>query len=266
MPTENARPLTGRRIIVTRRPAQAVELAKRLGALGARIVELPAIEIEPPEDFGPLDSALGDLDSYDWLVFTSANAVRFVSERFDALGLDPIPGNRCVRVAVIGPATADQYAVSFGGSRPDLLPDADYRAEGLVAAFEEFECSGLRFLLPLGDRARGLLERALSTRGAQVDVVTAYRTVAPPDLSERLSAELRDGVDLVTFASSSAVENLAAAAGHRVLSIPAAVIGPSTEASASAAGFNVCAVAASSTIDGLIEAVLEYFAGEDLRE
>jgi uroporphyrinogen III methyltransferase/synthase len=266
MPADNAKALAGRRIIVTRRPAQAMELASRLSTLGAQVVELPAIEVAPPEDFAPLDSALQDLASYDWLVFTSANAVRFVSERFDALGLDPLPGDRSVRVAVIGPSTAEQYAVSFGGSRPDLLPDADYRAEGLVAAFEEFECAGLRFLLPLGDRARGLLPRALSTRGAQVDVVTAYRTVAPPALSERLSVELRGGIDLVTFASSSAVENLVAAAGHRILSLPVAVIGPSTEASAKAAGFNVCAVAASSTLDGLVDAILEYFAGVDLQE
>jgi uroporphyrinogen-III synthase len=252
------RPLAGRRILVTRRAAQASTLGERLRALGAVIVECGAIEIEPPEDTGPLDRALRALHRYHWLLLTSANAVSALAGRLAVLGLDPAAALAGVRVAVVGPATGEAFRERFLGRQPDAQPAGDYRAEGLLAALPA-EVAGLAFLLPSSDRARDVLPRTLAARGAAVDVVVAYRTVAAPELAARLEEAFAAGLDLATFASPSAVESFVAAAGERSRAVPAAAIGPVTAEAAAAAGLDVRVVARPSTVEGLVAGLVAYF-------
>lgn len=248
-----SRRLDGVRILVTRRPEQADDLTRHLNELGASVTEVAAVAIEPPEDARPLVEALERLEGYDWLVLTSANAVASVSRALRSLGRG-LPG--AARVAAVGPATAAAVREAFS-REPDLCPGTEFRGEGLVDAFTGTPVAGRRFLVPTSDRARDVVPVALSARGAVVDVVVAYRTVAPADLGDRLGAVLDAGIDLITFASPSAVENLAAVAGGRARGLAAAVIGPVTERAARAAGLRVVAVASPSTVDGLVRAVAE---------
>jgi uroporphyrinogen III methyltransferase / synthase len=246
------RPLAGRRIVVTRRPEQSAGLSGRLRELGATVLELPLIEVVPPADMAPLDAAVRGLEGYDWVVFTSANAVRSVSERITDLGLAERTLTRR-KVASIGPATTRALRGCFPGlavSVEATQHDAEILLKELAAA-----ARGLRFLVPTSDRARDVLPAGLRRAGATVDVVKAYRTVAPAGLRERISECLRGGADLVTFASPSAVENFVAAAAEWVPRIRAAVIGPVTEEACRRAGIEVSVVAEPSTAEGLAAAL-----------
>lgn len=249
------RPLSGRRILITRRPEQTGKLASGLAALGASVIEIPTLELAPPEDPAPLDRALARLHRYDWLVFTSANAVRAVGRRLLALGLDPSPVGRALPVASVGAATSAALREQFPGAEVSLQPAAGFRGEALVELFDIRGCAGQSLLLPMSDRARDSLTRGLAALGAQVEGVVAYRTVTPEGLADRLAAGLRGGVDLVVFASPSAVEAFLAASGVKGRGLPAAVIGPVTEEAARAGGLDVRVVAVPSTAEGLLSAV-----------
>jgi len=249
--------LGGRRILVTRRPSQAGALAERLRALGAHVVEIPAIDVAPPEEPGPLEGALARLADYDWVVLTSPNAVRAVAGRLKALGSEPLLNGARPALAAVGPSTADAINEELTGRRVDLLPTSEFRAEGLLAAFaQRRSVEGQRFLLPVADRARDVLAEGLRDQGAVVDVVVAYRTVAPANLPEAIAARLDEGIDLALFASPSAAENFASAAGDRARGLPVAVMGPVTERAARALGLDVRAVASPSTLDGLVAAAV----------
>ena len=245
------KPLQDRRILVTRRSEQAVSLVDALSALGATVVEVPLIAREPPEDARPLDDALGRLASYDWLAFTSANAVEAVAEALARLGAG-LPA--LVRLASVGPATADAIAERFGGRRADLQPAAPYRAERLVEAFRAHDLAGRRVLLPVSDRARDTLADGLRAQGARVERVVAYRTVTPDDARARLESALAEGIDLVILASPSAVEGLVDTLGVRARGLAVAVIGPVTEQAARQTGLDVRAVASPATAIGLAAA------------
>jgi len=251
------RTLQDRRILVTRRPAQSGALVEALSALGAAVVEVPLIAREPPEDPRPLDEALGRLREYQWLAFTSANAVEAVAERLAALGV-PLPAT--VKIASVGPATAQAIAEQLGGRGVDLQPVSHHRAGGLVEAFRALEVAGARVLLPVSDRARDTLAAGLGEQGAAVDVLVAYRTLRPEGLRARLDQALAGGVDLVILASPSAVEALAGALGERARSLPVAVIGPVTEQAARESGLDVRAVATTATARGLTEAAERFLA------
>lgn len=253
-----APPLAGRRIVVTRRTSQSAWLSARLSELGATPVELPLIEVARPLDMAPLDAALRGLAGYDWVVFTSANAVRSVSDRITDLGIaEPTLTSR--KIASVGPATTRALCECFPGVAISVEA-AKHDAETLLKDLAS-GAKGLRFLLPASDRARDLLAAGLREEGAGVDVVVAYRTVAPPDARERVLAGLRGGVDLVTFASPSAVESFVTAAAEWVPRIAAAVIGPVTEQACRRAGIEVKVVAAPATAQGLAEALVRHFAG-----
>lgn len=253
-----AGPLAGRRILVTRRPEQSAALVEQLKDLGATVLELPTIEVIPPEDTGPLDRALRDLHRYDWLVFTSANGVRAVGERLAFMGL-PIRAQGTA-VASVGAATTEAIRKSFPNDDVALQPLADFRAQGLVEAFVARGVVGQRFLLPVSAQGRDVLGSALVTAGATVESIIAYRTVSPPALAERFEDILLKGLDLIAFASPSSVQNLQAAAGPRLQGLGAAVIGPVTEAAARSAGLDVRIVAKPSTTSGLVEGVVRHFA------
>ncbi len=247
-------PLFGRRVVVTRPRGQAEELSSRLSTLGADVVELPAIEIRPASDYGPLDRALACLGSYDWLIFTSANGVRYFLERLDASRSDLRALK--ARLCAIGPAT--RHALEALHLKVDLMPE-EYVAESLVRAFAREDLEGKRILLPRAAVARDLVPAELRRRGAQVDVVEAYRTEAPADLAARtreVFAEARKP-DWITFTSSSTARNFVKAVGARLLEdVRIASIGPVTTATLRSLGLEVAAQADPYTVDGLVSAIL----------
>jgi len=239
-------PLFGQRIVVTRARAQAEALCTELRALGADVIELPAIEIQPALDYGPLDRAIGNLAAYDWLIFTSVNGVRFFLERLDRSAVD-LRALRA-RICAIGPAT--RAAIAAIHLKADVIGQ-DYVAESLLAALAAHDLAGRRILLPRAAVARDLVPAELTRRGAQVDVVEAYRTMAPqiavPDPKP----------SWITFTSSSTVQNFAAAAGAAALDgVKVASIGPVTSATARKLGIDVTVEASVYTTDGLVEAIL----------
>ncbi|MGA2181776.1 MAG: uroporphyrinogen-III C-methyltransferase [Bryobacteraceae bacterium] len=247
-------PLFGTRIAITRAPSQAPELRGRLESLGAEVVDLPMISIQPPADPAPLDAAIARLAEYDWIVFTSANGVRFFLD-----GLDRSPHDLRslrARICAIGPAT--RRAVEDLHLKVDLMPD-EYVAEALVAAFAQQDLRGRRILLPRAAVARDVIPVELARLGAEVDVVEAYRNVPPPDAAERIRAvfsAVRQPA-WITFTSSSTVNNFIEIAGRGVLEgVRAASIGPVTSATLRSHGIEPAAEAREFTIDGLIAAVL----------
>ena len=243
-------PLAGRRVLVTRRWP---ELMAGLASLGAAASEIPLIELRPPSDRGPLDEALHGLARYEWLVFTSANAVEAVSTRMAALGVGLPAG---LSLASVGPATTLAVHAAWPGARVSVEPAGDFRAAGLVAAFDPAAVHGRRVLLPVSDRAAETVSRGLAERGAVVDRVVAYRTVSA-DGGQALAETLRGGVDVAVFASPAAVEAFAAFAGEEGRSVPAAVIGPTTAEAARSAGLTVLAIAQPATVEGLLTALAQ---------
>ncbi|HYP19088.1 MAG TPA: uroporphyrinogen-III synthase [Chloroflexia bacterium] len=260
-------PLQGRRIVVTRARKQAGGLVEELRALGAEPLECPAISIAPLEDFAELDAAIARLESYDWVVFTSVNGVEVFASRMPHLGMDAAA--LCSRrLAAIGPATRSRLEEL--GCAVAFMPES-YVAEAIVEQIGDVR--GCRVLLPRADIARKALAEGLRQLGAQVDEVAAYRTVhgdAAAPLAQQLA---RHAVDAVTFTSSSTVrytiEGLVQAGldehGAVELLNGAAVvcIGPITAATAKACGLNVTAVASTYTTDGLVEALVLLFGGEE---
>src|SRR5271157_1825113 len=240
-------PLFGKRIVVTRAKGQADALSSRLEALGACVLEIPTIEIRPAADTAPVDRAIANLSSYDWLIFTSANGVFFFIERLDQSAAD-LRSLRA-RICAIGPAT--RAAIEALHLKVDLMGQ-EYVAESLLAAFAAHDLAGQRVLLPRAAVARDLIPSELARRGASVDVVEAYRTVPPES-----GPEFPPGVDAVTFTSSSTVQNFVALYGVAALRGAKAVsIGPITTRTARALGIEIAAEANPFTIDGLVEAIV----------
>ena len=245
-------PLFGQKIVVTRAREQAGVLSSELHALGADVIELPTIEIRPAADYRPLDGALERLGEYDWLIFTSANGVRFFLERLDASPVDlrAIRGKICA----IGPATRE--ALEAVHLKVELMAE-QYVAEGVIEALKGFDLNGSRVLLARAAVARDLIPTELTRLGAQVDVVEAYRTVMPANLKERAAEIFEQKPDWVTFTSSSTAQNLMAALGPAGLDGTKAVsIGPVTSGTLRAHGIRVAAEAKNFTIPGLVEAIL----------
>ncbi len=210
--TEGERPLAGRTVLVTRAREQAAEFAAALEAFGARVVFCPTIEIVAPESYARLDEAVENLFGYDWLIFTSTNAVEHFLARLDALSKDVSELDE-LRVCAVGAATAERLAEAH--VHVDVVPERA-QAEGVFAALSDYaggeeHLRGLNFLFPRAAAGRDYLPRALEEAGARVDVVTAYRTVRP-ETTDRAKTEallVGGGVDCVTFTSPSTVRNFA---------------------------------------------------------
>lgn len=253
------RPLFGQTIVVTRARQQASALTQELSALGAACMECPTIETAAPQSWQPLDDALARLKSYDWIVFTSVNGVTFFFQRLFEKGLDVRALGR-MRTASIGPATAKR--LSEYGINSDIVPSA-YRAEAVVEAFGQESIRGAKILLPRAKEARPILPDELTRMGAQVDEIAVYHT-RPVDASKApLIAALEQGqVDMVTFTSSSTVQNFhALLPSHRMDELMANVriasIGPITTETAQKLGFKVDITADEFTIPGLCDAILK---------
>ena len=251
----DTKPLFGKRILVTRSREQASALSERLRELGAEPLEYPAIEIAPPKDMTPLNEAIARLSTYDWLIFTSANGVRAFADRMSEKGVD-IEALARPKIAAIGPATAQ--ALQRYGLRVAYMPQV-YLAEEIATGIGDV--AGQRILLPRAARAPKQLAQALRGKGAAVDEVAAYRTLAvgaPDELKALLENEQ---IDIVTFTSSSTVRNLVASLQGQALSevmsrCLVACIGPVTARTAARLGIRVDVVAREHTIPGLVEAIL----------
>ena len=245
------RPLHGRRIVVTRARAQASGLARTLRDLGADVVELPAIRIEPRTETQEVRDAVGRLAEYSLVCLTSPNGVRLLFEAMRAAGFDARAFADCT-IAAIGPGTA--RALAERGIVADIVPER-FVAEALVAALAGLEIEGERALIARAAEARDVLPDALRERGAEVDVVALYETVR--ETPEESEIERAQAADYVTFTSSSTVTNLVEALGDRFPSNARVVsIGPVTSESARAAGLRVDVEAERHDIDGLLEALL----------
>jgi uroporphyrinogen-III synthase/uroporphyrinogen III methyltransferase/synthase len=252
--------LAGRRVLVTRAAHQAGKLSEGLRALGAEPVEVAVLEIRPPESLAALDAALRQLDSYDWLILTSANAVRALAERAAALEIALTQPVR-LKVAAIGEATA--AAARLIGLQVDFVPEA-YVAESLVEGLLE-RAAGQRILLARAAVARDVIPDALRAAGADVDVVEAYRNVLPDAAPEQLRQALGKGIDAATFTSSSSATHLAEAArvagvAWPLAGVPAISIGPITSQTLRELGWPPAAEASPSDIPGLIAAAVRVLA------
>lgn len=247
--------LAKRRVLVTRALHQAGKFSEGLRALGATAVEVPVIEIGPPESYEPLDDALQHLDRYDWLILTSSNTIERICGRARRFAVNPANAEG-LNVAAIGKATAET-AKSFG-FRVSVVPES-YVAESLVESLRD-KVSGKRILLARAAAARDVIPDALRAVGAQVDVVEAYRNVLPEDAPERLRRALQDGIDAATFTSSSSATHLAEAARLAGIAwpfagVPAVSIGPITSQTLRELGWKPAIEASPSDIPGLIAAV-----------
>jgi uroporphyrinogen-III synthase len=247
-----------KRVVITRPGVQASDFGRGLHAAGFEAVYLPAIEIVPPADPGPLDAALRSFDQYDWIVLTSANGVAAVWERMERLGIPGLPAD--LKVAAIGPVTAQ--ALLERGIDPDFMPH-EYVAEAILPGLGELV--GLRVLLPRAAGARKALPEAIRRGGGSAHEVTAYET-APALPPEPAAIEaLRRGVEWITFTSPSTVQcftELVQNAGLDPLHLPGspqvACIGPITAAAAQGLGYYVAVVAGEYTTAGLIGAILQF--------
>jgi uroporphyrinogen III methyltransferase / synthase len=258
-----AGPLAGRRIVVTRSRAQARLFREWLEADGAEVVEVPVIRISPPDDHGPVDAAIDRLAQYDWVVFTSQNAVAAFLDRALARAAGTADFQR-LRIAAIGPATA--HALRARGLRPSLEPQR-FVAEALVEAFAAEvaagaaggDLRGTRILLPRAAEARSVLPDGLKALGADVDIVPVYRVEGERDHDPEVWRRLSGGADAVTFTSPSTVRNfvelLGAETSRLVGHALVACIGPVTAEAARSCGLRVGLVADTYTVRGLVDAL-----------
>jgi uroporphyrinogen-III synthase len=254
------KPLEGKCVVVTRAVEQAREMKERLEKLGARVLLLPAVSFSEPSDTTELDRSIRSLETYDWLLFTSANAVRFFAKRCREVGRNPEAG-KYPHCAAVGPATATAAAAEGFA--------IDYVAKEFlgVALAGELSASleGKRVLLPRSERAGSDLPNALRAVGAKVTEIVAYQTggvgAAEPGVVEAIR-EAR--VDVVSFFSGSAVENVRRELGAEALSAlgaraALAAVGPVTAGALRKAGLPVAIQAEDATAESMATAIVKYF-------
>jgi len=246
------RPLFGRSILVTRPRHQADQLGDLLASLGAEVLTQPAIDIQPPADWAPVDAAIARLPELDWVVFSSANGVRFFMERLLAAGGD-MRQLAPVRLAAIGPGTAAELG-EFN-LRADLMPD-EFRAESLAAALSD-GAAGRRFLLVRASRGREVLADQLRAAGGDVEQVVAYQSTDVTQADREILERLRAGrIDCVTVTSSAIARSLATLFGGDLHKTQLASISPVTSATLSELGFEPACEAQEYTMRGLVDALL----------
>jgi uroporphyrinogen III methyltransferase/synthase len=262
----DVRPLSGKRILVTRPREQAAELVERLEAMGAEAIEAPMIRILPPDDYAPLDVACARAGTFDWIIFASANAVDVFMERLLGTPSD-LRALGGVKLCVVGGATAER--LRHYGLKVDLIPH-EYRAESVVRALSEaVDVRGLRVLLPRADIGREVIADDLRKMGADVTEVVAYRTVVAepdregePDIYRML---LDRRIDVVTFTSVSAVRSFvkmvgAEPAADLLRATLVASIGPVTAEAAAQCHIETTILPPQYTVPALVDAIVEHFA------
>jgi uroporphyrinogen III methyltransferase/synthase len=257
----------GKRILITRARNQSSGFAAGLRNLGAEVIEYPTIEILPPPSWNQLDRAIDQLESYDWIIFTSANGVNFFWQRLTNKG-KPSSLLSSLNICAIGPATAKRLKEK--GIRVAHTPK-EFIAEGILKGFEKMMIKGKRILLARAKVARDVLPKGLRKMGAEVDVVEAYRTVKPRRGTKRLKQLLTDGkIDVITFTSSSTFNHFAELLKEDDLKkllrgITIACIGPITAQTAKKWGMRVQIQPKQYTIPALTQAIVDYFVAHPRR-
>jgi uroporphyrinogen III methyltransferase/synthase len=243
-------PLFGQTVLVTRAEGQGEEGNRQLRRLGANVLDIPVIEIQPPGDDALLKDALANLQIYDWILFTSANAVTRFFDALFAAGKDA----RAIRARIGAIGTKTAAVLETRGIRPDRVAEQAI-AEGIVSAFRGESLAGARVLLPRAAAGRDVIPVEFHKRGASVDIVPVYRTGVPQESMEKLAAV--DRVDWVTFTSSSTVKNFLALGGRRLLEAGAKAIsiGPATSETMQFHGIKITAEATGHNMDGVIDAI-----------
>ena len=264
----NFAPLAGQRILVGRAKHQASALSSRLQALGAKVLEIPFIEIRKPRSYRPFDEALLNISNYDWLILTSVNGVEALRERLRTLRLTNSK-LRHLKIAAIGPAT--KSALEDVGLKVHVVPK-EYVAESVVKSLRT-KVKGKRVLLARARVARDVIPRELKSLGAKVDVVEAYETVVPKSSQVRLRKALSDPKrrpTIAAFTSSSMARNFVALAGKRTAQtavrrgLQLASIGPVTSATLRELNLPVAVQAKEFTIPGLVSAIERMIASDRL--
>jgi uroporphyrinogen III methyltransferase/synthase len=260
----DARPLFGRRVLVTRSREQSGEMVDLLEARGAEAIEAPLINIVPPDDYGALDAACENAGAFDWIVFTSANGAGAFMDRL-LNGPRDVRALADARLCAVGPGTAAR--LSRFGLKVDLIPE-DHSADGVVVALKSTgSLKDKRILFPKADIARDTLPEELRAAGADVTEVVAYRTVtAESDAHLAIYRQLLDRqIDAVTFSSASAVRAFVTIHGadqavdllnHTVV----ATIGPVTKDAALRYGITPQITPVTSSIPALVDALVTHFA------
>jgi uroporphyrinogen-III synthase len=253
-------PLAGKRIVLTRAVEQTRELKARLEKMGAVVLLFPAVNFSEPTDTTELDQSIKSLNEFDWIVFTSANAVRFFAGRCRKLGVEPSnDGN--FRCAAVGPATAS--AVAAEGFPVDHVAQ-EFIGSALASELSTI-LNGRKVLLPRSERARPDLPAALKAVGAVVTEIVAYQTGRVGTIDPAVMQAIREAeVDVISFFSPSAIENMRAELGEEVLSrlgakAKMAAVGPTTAAALRDAGLSVAIQAPRATAESMAVAIATYF-------
>ncbi len=260
------KPLFGKRIIITRPKGQSGEFSETLQLYGAEVIEFPTIEIVPPESYKEMDRAISKVEKYDWIIFTSANGVRPFFERLKVNKRD-IRALKGIKICAIGPKTARE--LEGHGLFLDLIPE-EYRAESVIESLGKGDLKGKKILIPRAKVARDVLPDELRNMGAEVDVVTAYRTVRPESELDWIRKYFLDRkVSAITFTSSSTVKNFmemfGKEAGSLLNGVVVACIGPVTRKTAEELGIKTDVMPDEYTTPALAEALVEYFGKEKER-
>ncbi|HXX53619.1 MAG TPA: uroporphyrinogen-III C-methyltransferase [Thermodesulfovibrionales bacterium] len=263
-------PMFGHRVLVTREHSSGFE---PLEELGAEIIEFPTIEIVPPNSFKEIDAAIRNIQTYSWIIFTSANGVRYFLKRFLERDRD-IRDLKGIKICAIGTKTASE--INKYGMRVDLVPD-EFRAEGLIKAFARVEgqkstsgsLKGLKFLLPRAEVAREAFPQRVRELGGEIDVPVVYRAVKPELHGKRLKRFLKEGrITIATFTSAATFNNFVEIMGSDALEllkdVTIAVIGPVTAKAIEQAGLKVEIIPKESTIEALVSDIIRAKAQEKI--
>jgi uroporphyrinogen III methyltransferase/synthase len=259
------RPLLGKTVVITRARGQAAEFSRLLKNYGARVIEFPTIEIIPPDSWKRLDKAIDRLGTYHWLIFTSANGVRFFLKRL-RMKKKRLAEFKDLRFCAIGPRTSQE--LEKAGVKVDIVPER-YYAEALARRLGIEQLKGRRILLARAKKARDLLPRKLRTLGARVDVIEIYQTIAPTISGEEIERVFQGNkIDVITFTSSSTVENFLRMYQEKgglkspLGEVAIAAIGPITANTLRKRGITPDIIPDSFTIEALTRAIVDYFTGK----
>lgn len=262
-----ASPLAGKRVVITRASLQSSELFETLSSRGAIPISLPLVSFAVPQDYAPIDAALLQWDQFDWIIFTSANAVQAVVTRSKTLGRDLNQARKSPRIAVVGPATRD------GAQKSGFSVDHAAKTHLGIALAQELgpRLRDKSVFLPRSDRANPDLPAALRRLGAKVTEVAAYRTVRPTATDQqRVARIVQSEADAVLFFSPSAVHNLTELLGRDLLGrlqhrVALAAIGPVTAGALGELGVQRMLMAADTTTAAVVHALEQHFAASEKR-